>query len=372
MNKMYDIMTAPQMHLAPDKRAEADYLRASFDYAQWNPSGPDSAANSAARGQAIASLTSYHDANKNKPDSARYVLESAYRVAKMKQASGDPAFKTWFKTTIADWEFFKSHPASVATPDGKGGTINATDAPFSDYGGEADFFALDEQVRDQFDYDTGHHRYKGNAVDVKDAVDKDLGIAEKTWRPPLELVATKYGSFEWAAAATARVGSLYDSIRTGLDLVVPQYFTPKQKAQLDKLQKIVDQLSAAGQQDQADKVQAQLDKLNDDVRGAWRSTKDQYLELCTQKMVSRYVTAAMVARKYNVRDATVQKAVTRLAFFTDYLGDDKMKAYVEQTPDPNSQGTNLVYTPGMFLQWRSGVDATPPADGQPAPLPVAP
>src|SRR5208337_4270362 len=110
---------------------------ASFDYAQWNPSGT-TAGNSAARGQAIASLTAYHNANKNKAEAARYVLEAAYHLGKMMQSTNDPAYRTWFKTTIADWEFFKSHPASITTPDGKGAQISATDAPYSDYGGEAD------------------------------------------------------------------------------------------------------------------------------------------------------------------------------------------------------------------------------------------
>jgi len=203
-------------------------------------------------------------------------------------------------------------------------------------------------------------------------VDADLGVAEKTWKPQLDNVATKYGSFQWAAAATARSGSLYDSIRTGLDLVVPKYFTPKQQALLDKLQKIVDQLSAAGQQAQADKVQAQIDDTTDAVRSKWRSTKDQYLEVCNQKLVGKYATAFVVAKNYNVKDPTVQKGVARLAFFTDYLGDDKMKAYVEQTPDPLHPGGNLTYTSGQFLQSRSGVVTAPPANGQPAPLPVSP
>ena len=186
-------------------------------------------------------------------------------------------------------------------------------------------------------------------------------------------MATKYGSFEWAAAATARVGSLYDSIRTGLDLVVPKYFTPAQQALLAKLQKIVDQLSAAGQQRQGRPgAGSRSTTRRTTVRNTWRTTKDQYLELCSQKMIGRYVTAALTARKYNVKDSTVQKGVSRLAFFTDYLGDDKMKGYVEQTPDPLSPGSKLVYTPGEFLQWRSGVVAAPPANGQPAPLPAAP
>jgi hypothetical protein len=376
MTRMYGIMVDPAMHITTDKRAEADALKANFDYAQYNPSGGDSGGNSAARSQAIASLTQYHNANKGHSESARYVLEAAYHIAKMMQATGDPAYHTWFKTTIADWETFKSHP-QVTTTTGSDGKqtqsqVQATDPPFADYGGEADFTLVDEQVKASFDYDTGHHRYTGSVGDVIKEVDKDVGIADNTWKPPLANVAQKYGSFQWAAAATARIGSLYDSIRTGLDLVVPKYFTPTQQALINKLQKIVDQLTAANQQAQADQVQAQIDKINDDVRNGWRTQKDRYITVCDQNLVSKYVTAALVARAHNVKDTTVQKGVARLAFFTDYLGDDKMKGYVEVTADPLNPGSNLVYHPGEFLQWRSGVVSTPPASGQPAPLPVSP
>jgi tetratricopeptide (TPR) repeat protein len=371
MSRMYDIAVDSKMHLPADKRAEAEYLKASFDYGQWNPNGGDSGANASARRQAIATLTQYHGASKDKPESARYALESAYRVAKMMQSAGDNAFHTWFKTTIADWEYFKSHPITMSSG-GKQTQITATDAPYSDYGGEADFTLVDEDVRGAFDYATGHHHYAGNVKDIIAAVDKDLGEAEKKWRPVLEHVSTQYGSFEWASAATARVGSLYDSIRSGLDLVVPKYFTPQQDALLAKLQKIVVQLQNAGQNDQADKVQQQIDDTRDQVRAKWREAKDKYMDVCNQKMIREYVTAALLARKYNAKNSTVQAAVSRLAYFTDYLGDDKMKPYVEAVQDPLSPGSKLVYVSGEFLQWRSGVVATPPPSGQPAPLPAAP
>jgi hypothetical protein len=89
-------------------------------------------------------------------------------------------------------------------------------------------------------------------------------------------------------------------------------------------------------------------------------------------MVGKYVTAAITARKYNVKNQAVQSAIARLAYLSDYLGDDKMRAYVEATPDPVNPGSKLTYTNGEFLQWRSGVVAAPPANGQPAPLPSAP
>jgi tetratricopeptide (TPR) repeat protein len=373
MNRMYAILVDPKMHLPADKRVEADYLRASFDYAQWNPSAADSSGgNGGARTAAVAALTQFHAANRGKPEAARYELESAYRIAKMAQAIGDPAYRTWFKTTIADWEYFKSYPVATAGAGGKAGKITSSDAPYSDYGGEADYTLADEQVRSEFDYASGHHHYSGNVVDVTKALDKDLGEAEKKWRPMLEHVATEYGSFEWAAAATARIGTLYDSIRTGLDLVAPNYFTPQQDALLKKLQNVADKLNDAGQSDKADQVQKSIDDTKDAVRSKWRATKDQYLEVCNQKMIGKYVTAAMIARTYNVKDAAVQNAVARLAFFTDYLGDDKMKPYVENTPDPAEPNSKLVYTNGEFLQWRSGVVATPPGNGEPAPLPASP
>jgi hypothetical protein len=207
---------------------------------------------------------------------------------------------------------------------------------------------------------------------VTKALDKDLGDAEKKYRPLLEHVATEYGSFEWAAAATARIGTLYDSIRTGLDVLAPTYFTPQQDALLKKLQGMADKLNDAGQADKADQIQKSIDDTKDAVRSKWRTTKDQYLEVCNQKMVGKYVTAALIARKYNVKDAAVQNAVARLAFFTDYLGDDKMKPYVENTPDPSDPSSKLVYLNGEFLQWRSGFVTTPPGSGEPAPLPAAP
>jgi hypothetical protein len=372
MNKMYAILISPRMHISADKRAEADYLKASFDYGQWNPAGGEAAGNSSVRSQAIGALTQFHTSHAGHAESARYTLEAAFRIAKMMQANNDAPFHIWFKTVISDWEFFKNHPAAVAGANGKTTQISATDAPYSDYGGEADFTLIDEQVRAAFDYATGHHHYTGTVGDVLKAVDKDLGDAEKRWTPPLAHVATEYGSFEWAAAATARIGSLYDSIRTGLDLVVPKYFTPQQEALLNKLQKIADQLNAAGKSDQADKVQQQIDDTKDQVRNKWREQKDKYMEVCNRQMVGKYVTAAMTARKYNVKNPAVQNAIARLAYLTDYLGDDKMKAYVEATPDPVNPGSRLVYTNGEFLQWRAGVVAAPPASGQPAPLPSAP
>jgi hypothetical protein len=371
MTRMYDVLTDSKQRLPADQRAEIDYLRASFDFGLWNPNGGDSSANATARRQAIASFEQFHASKKNVPEAAPYSLESAYRVATMLRSANDGAYRGWYKTVLADWDYFRVHPATGGSSTKKGQVL-ATDGPYSDYGAEADFALIDEQIRAGFDYGTGHHRYAGNVIDIARDVDKDVGDAEKTWRPQLERVASQYGSFEWAAAATARVGSLYDSIRSGLDLATPKYFTPQQEAMLNKLASTADKLDAAGMSDKADEIRQRIDDTKDAVRTKWRATEDRYMEACNQKSVSRYVTAALTARKYNVKNSTVQNAVARLAFFTDYLGDEKMKRYVENTPDPLSPSSMLVYSSGEFLQWRSGVVSAPAPDGQPAPLPVLP
>ena len=73
-------------------------------------------------------------------------------------------------------------------------------------------------------------------------------------------------------------------------------------------------------------------------------------------------------------DPTVEKAVGRLAFFTDRadFGDDKMRPYVEATDDPANPGQKIKYTNGMFLQWRAGQLQHPAPSGAPIGQPVSP
>ncbi len=382
MNKMYDVLVDPKMRLDADKRAQADYLKASFDYGQWNPNAGESAANSAARSQAVSSLSQYHDAARGKPAAARYALEAAYRIAKMEQAAGDPGFRNWLHTVVTDWEYFKNNPATMTSGDKKT-TITAADPPFNNYAGEADYTLVDEKVHAEWDYDTGHHRYKGTVVEVKKAVDKDLADLKK-WQDELLRVNKTYKGAS-QVSALARIGTLYDSVRTGLDLAAPSYVSPETNAKLAKFQKLADLLDSGKLKDAdcqaqlhvscanaGDMIQQQIDSTKDALRSAWRGTKDDYLKQITQEMVNDYAGAAVLARNLNLKDAAVQNGVARLAYFTDYLGDSTMGSYVQKAPDPQNPGTTLAYVPGEFTRWRSGVLGTPPPSGEPAPLPEKP
>jgi hypothetical protein len=240
----------------------------------------------------------------------------------MLQSVNDPSFRSWFRTTIADWEFLQLHPHGQS---GQPVTITWTDTPYSDYAAEADFTLLDAALRVSFDFATGHHHYAGTASAVVRAAQKDLAEARDTWAPRLERVAKRYGSPEWAAASMARLGSLYDSVWTGVHLALP-------------------------------------------------GSINENLEDCEQNLISKYAMAVFLARKHDVVNAFVKSAAARLADFTDSMGDAKMKSYVEATPDPtNNTGLfRLAYTPGEFLQWRSGVLAAALPSGLPAPLPPPP
>ena len=180
----------------------------------------------------------------------------------------------------------------------------------------------------------------------------------------LEHVARTYQSLDWVPAAIARKGTLYESLRTGLYNTVPpalKFFTPAQDALLKRLEN-------SGRDDLAE----QADNLRSTVKEGWRAKKEKQLGDMDTVMVRRYATAIVEARKYNVRNAWVARAINRLAYFTDIIGDPKMREYVNATIDPVTKTGHLSYSDGMFVQQRPGLAAVPLPDANAEPMPVAP
>jgi tetratricopeptide (TPR) repeat protein len=333
---MHRLLVDPALHLHPAERIEVDYLAASLD---------------GAPRRAIAALARFHDEVKNRPEGARLALEAAHRVATMMRDERDPAARTWLRTTVADWEYFQAHPAR---------TVHATDAPYADYGAEAEYALADEAIREGFDFATGHHRYRGTVTQVRKQVGDDLEEVARRWKPLLDHVARTYGSLTWATAATAREGSLYDAIRTGLDQAVPDYFSREQTTLFSRLEATAARLAAAGQPAQADALRERVAETQQQVRDAWHAVKERTLEASTRSMIGKYATAAVVARDRDVTTPAVRDAIARLAHYTDYLGDAAMKRHVEATPDPAQPARSLVYADGEFLRWQPGVGVTAP------------
>ncbi len=364
MLAMYKIVV--QLRPTADERANYDYLVASYDYQQWNKGGADTGSNRTARLKAISSLEGFYNSHKAIPSAAKYALEAAWRVAKMKQAVGDTGYHGWFKNTLAAWNFYHQQSAD-----------DANKLPYADYGAEAEYVPLDEEIHDKFDYDTGHHHYiKYDSEQIMGKVDQKTGkfISEGLYRKDAKVaddydkklahIVDTYKSLEWVPAALARRGSLYDSLRTGLYYCAGAEF----KLIPTKFQKLLNSMRNSGR----DALVDQADDLEAKIKQGWRDKRDSEVDAADQIMVRYYAQAVALSRAYNVRNPGVARAVARLAYFTDLIGDPKMATYVSSTNDPTHQGSKLSYTNQMYVQTRPGLPETLPENGSALPLPVAP
>ncbi len=368
MMASYRILT--KSNPTADDKANADYLVASYDYKQWNPQGGDGGTNGETRRRAEGSLITYFQQNRNTAGAARYLVEAAYAVGRMKRSGNEGDYRNWLKNTVSAWENYRSR-----APVNKEGKSEAQLPPYVDYAAEAEFSLLDEEIRSRYDT-PDKHKYAGAVSDVVGENDKSGKLIKKgkyqanaadaeKWDVQLEAITKKYESVEWVPAAIARQGELYDTLRTGLYNTTPpalKYFNAKEEAFLKTLRK-------SGRQDLED----QADALEDAKKEFWRKKKDQELDGADQVMIRRYATAVALSRRYNVRNAYVAKAIARLAYFTDIIPEPKMTTYVTSTPDPTNKGaTKLTYKPGQYVQTRPGLTALPPPRGDAKPLPVAP
>lgn len=361
--------TLVSLHPPPEDKANADYLVASFDYKQWDRNSPDSGTNRQNRLQAEGALMQYFNANRNAPGAGRFLVEAAYAVGKMKKIGGEGDWKTWFRNTVGAWDNFKAK-----APTNKDGKNEAQLPPYVDYAAEAEFTLLDDEITAKWDV-PDKHKYTGAVPDILGTVDPKTGAvtkkgkyqvnAEEANKYDLMLenqVVKKYESVEWVPAAFARRGQIYDTLRTGLyNTVKVSLFTKQQEATLNTMRN-------SGRDDLMNKA----DELEDAAKEFWRKKKQQELDGADELMVRYYATAVAYARKFNVRNVAINRAISRLAYYTDIIGDAKMQQYVTNTNDPVNKGAKLTYTPNMYVQTRPGLTTLPPPSGEAKPLPAAP
>ncbi|NRA34426.1 MAG: hypothetical protein HRU17_13890 [Polyangiaceae bacterium] len=333
-----------------EERAEVDFTIASATLKQWDEHSPNSGANATARGRADRVMRDYHDSNKNKDAAAKFVVEAAFWVAKLKHGGKKPQEDTWWKKTIAAYDRY----AAVA-PKAENGNSVAVGSKQASMAAEGDYRLLDKKISKAFDYDNGHHRFKGTPVEVINDYRNVAGEAAD-WNKELQHIIDKYSSPEWATASVARQGTLYDSLRSGL------YNTrPPQLVMFDKK---TERLLEKAENSDNEALQEQADAIRMRVEGAWRDARDQEINSADEIMVVRYSTAVTLARRYNVSNPAVVRAIQRLAFFTDIIGEAKLKQYTSNVLDLN-------YTDGLFLRIRPGLVTAPEPSGMPAPLPAA-
>jgi hypothetical protein len=226
---------------------------------------------------------------------------------------------------------------------------------------ECAYSQIDEKLKSDFDYDSGHQRFTGIIDQVKKSYDDCLKKANDVYFKELQNIITTYESRPWSVAARAREGSLYDSCRTGL------YNAREPGLKLYKPQE--ERLLKLAETSQREDLVEQADALRQKRREDWRATRERSLNEGDQAMIKFYAEAVVWARAWKVRNDAVDFAIRRLAFFTDILGDPKMRQYTQGIVDPETKRP-FEYKDGSFLRSRPGL--TPPLqpDGLPAPLPV--
>jgi outer membrane protein assembly factor BamD (BamD/ComL family) len=335
---------------SPKDRAEADFIVASSDLKKWDEFSPNTGANETARKRAELSMKNYYDANKNNDAASQYLVRAAYYVGKTKTAAKAGGTDEWWNNTMRAFDRFKA-----TAPKGKDGSNSAVGSPEAAMAAEGAYILIDQELKSNFDYESGAHHYRGTVVEVVKNYQADAVEAKKRY-DKLQRVVDDYASPEWAAAAIARQGSLYDSLRTGL------YETrPPALIMFDK--KTEQLLKMAETSDNPD-LQEKADQARTNVTNAWRDKREQELNSADQIMVDRYGNAVMLARRYNVSNPAIVRAIQRLAFFTDVIGEAKLAQYTQRVKDLN-------YTPGMFLRIRPGLVTAPPANGTATSLPAA-
>jgi tetratricopeptide (TPR) repeat protein len=334
-----------------EQKADIDYLVASADMKGWDERGADEGANKQARTKAMTAMDGYYTANKGNAAASGYVVQAAYNAAKLRTVGKDPRAKEWCKNTMQAFDKFKSSDKKAA------GTVQA------DMAAECAYSQIDERIKAEFDYDTGHHHYEGVIDKVKKQFEDDVKKANDVYFKDLQAVITAYESVPWSVAAKARQGSLYDSCRTGLYNAQP----PKLKLYNDKEEKLLKLAETSARED----LQEQADAIRQKRREDWRQSRERNLNEADKAMIKFYVEAVVLARAGKVRNPAVDFAIRRLAFFTDILGDAKMREYSQGVLDPITKKP-FTYTDGTFLRTRPGL--TPPLtpDGMPGPLPVVP
>jgi tetratricopeptide (TPR) repeat protein len=332
-----------------ESRAEAAFLVASAALKRWDPESKDTGPNKQARLTAQNAMEQYYSTYKSRRGAGRYLVRAAYYVALSNEIGKTPQAGDWWKKTVAAFEAF-----AAGAPKKNGANV-ALGSEEASMGAEAEYRGIDQSLRASFDYEAGFHHYKGTVVEVIQQYTKDATLA-KSWYDRLGALVDKYASQKWAAVAIARQASLYDSLRTGLYNTRPpelKMFTPQQ----EKALKVAEESGDDNLIDKADQIRLSVGE-------AWRQKRDTELDSADKIVVDRYATAVLLARRYNLSDSSLTRAIRRLAFLTDVVGEAKMASYTATNKD-------LKYEAGMFQRMRPSVVEPPKPPELPLPSPHA-
>ncbi len=361
----------------PAEIVEMDWVIAEFEWNQWKQAQSDGTQ----RTRATTALEGFHRKYENNTGARAYAIEAAWQVAFIRKAAGDQAFRDWYKKTIAT---FKAQHDATKKADGSSGTDGTQ---LADFGAEADYFFVNEQIEKEWDTPTGQAprlSYDGSADDVIKKMDKDIDKREKLF-VELERIRALYQSRRYLPVILAREGTLYDQHRTALVKGKIQAIDPVTEKKIATVEEGCRKVLEDDNSSEAAKARCQttLDKM-DEARKVqskkWTAAREGYVHDMELRLTQRYAAGYLRGKEFGVKDDRVVKAVQRLAYYTDLLTDVKLREYLTPNAGPELKEWQSAYpkpfnyVDQMFKQARPGAASSPPptVDTPIPPGPTAP
>jgi hypothetical protein len=274
----------PQTAPAP-RRSDSEYeavgLRANAAVAAWKPFLGATPENTKARLEVIAACDALYFAAVQRETGARDAIGAAYNAAAARHAGGAPDAPDWWRITVRafrDWATASKRSGSDPNP---------RTSPPARWAAEANYVLIDADIVRNFEQSSQHLRYSGSPSGILAQFDRD-GVEAKKWFDALQSSMDEFVSPEWTTAAITRQGTLYDAIRTALQ-------------------------SAPGFDGSAE----------------WRRKRNEAIAKADRIMIGRYATAYYISQRYQTSVTSVARAVRRLSYFSDVLGNARMRDYTK-------------------------------------------
>jgi hypothetical protein len=242
------------------------------------------------------------------------------------------------RATCGAWDGTSCEPESVALQ-----TERAIRAEFSRIDEDAHAICSEEAAE----------VYPGSALDVLKAADAAIHRADAI-DVRLEELRNRAASPDWSVATLARAGSLYDCIWSSFAAATPGMLTAQQQAALNRLGPTIAQLNSAHLWAQANLLQQAISGTAQQAEEHWLLVRDKYIDWITRKIVIRYVTAALLARRYATEAFALSRASERLPFVATALGPVRMAGILATLPDPTDpteppeSRRHILYFDGAF------------------------
>jgi hypothetical protein len=301
-DKLRDAISAAlRLPLASDDRSAVEYALADFDYRTWEHGGDP-----ASRALALTSSTAFFSAHRRGANRERLV-ESAYRVSRLKRSAGESA-TDWLRTTADVWT-----ELAATTP--------RPQIVFSKYAASAEIDLVTDEIHASPLNTAKQCRYMTYSADARLADGFD---------GRLDAIATRHAtSLESVAEAEATRGVVFDDLRSGLYWCGGSWWTTSAALYANASQYTSWLMSSFNPTTNTNPPAAAV--------SAWqlyqqaKTNRDQLIDGAMQGAIKHYALPLDFARAQRLSTAALQHAAQEYLALLLTTGDDAVRLVVERT-----------------------------------------